>query len=193
MKIYTRTGDSGETGLFGGSRIDKDAERVEAYGTLDELNSVLGLVLTELIPKPLYTLLNRLQSELFAAGAELASTDPNAVRNVSHLPGPRQRLKHEIHIYDGQLPPLAHFILPGGSRAAATLHLARTVCRRAERCVVALSRLSDQSVSTILLAYLNRLSDLIFVLARAANEQLGFPDTQWTGNALQRPIGNCGE
>ena len=80
MKIYTRTGDSGETGLFGGSRIDKDAERVEAYGTLDELNSVLGLVLTEFIPKPLYTLLHRLQSELFAAGAELASTDPNAVR-----------------------------------------------------------------------------------------------------------------
>jgi cob(I)alamin adenosyltransferase len=190
MKIYTRTGDSGETGLFGGSRIDKDAERVEAYGTLDELNSVLGLVLTEVIPKPLYTLLHRLQSELFAAGAELASTDPNAVRTRLISQAHVSALEHEIDLYDGQLPPLTHFILPGGSRAAATLHLARTVCRRAERRVVALSRLSDQNVSAILLAYLNRLSDLIFVLARAANEQLGFPDTQWTRNALQRPIGN---
>jgi cob(I)alamin adenosyltransferase len=179
MKIYTKTGDSGETGLFGGGRIEKHSQRIEACGTVDELNSLLGLVLAEHLPEPITGLLLRLQADLFSVGAEMASTGSEVARTSIISQSHVISLEDEIDSYERGLTELKHFILPGGSRAAAMLHLARTVCRRAERRVVALSRLSRESVSSVLLAYLNRLSDLMFVLARYVNAHFGVPETQW--------------
>ena len=183
MKIYTKTGDGGETGLFGGGRIPKDSLRVAAYGEVDELNAALGLV-RALEPQEFAdALLQRIQRDLFTIGAELATPDPDklhkALSRASAAIGESDiaALEDAIDGHQSRLEPLKNFILPGGAPKAAALHLARTVCRRAERAVVALSR-HDQ-ISPAILRYLNRLSDLLFVLARAANAHAGRPDVKW--------------
>ena len=179
MKIYTRTGDLGETGLFGGPRLGKDAARIETYGTVDELNAVLGLVRAEPLASELLELLARVQAELFEVGAELASVDPLAKRTRTIGPQHVQALEAEIDRWVESLPPLRSFILPAGVRAAALLQLARAVCRRAERRLVRLVRSSQEPISLVLLSYLNRLGDLLFVLARVANQQAGVADVPW--------------
>ena len=168
MKIYTRTGDLGETGLFGGPRVGKDMARIEAFGTVDELNSVLGVVRAEALSDDVDHVLERIQRELLDLGSELASPDPvkQGTRKIDR--GDVSALEDEIDRFEESLEPLDEFILPGGNRASALLHLARTVCRRAERRLVALVRHSPDEISLLLLAYLNRLSDLLFVLARVA-------------------------
>jgi cob(I)alamin adenosyltransferase len=179
MKIYTKTGDSGETGLYGGPRVRKDSPRIEAYGTVDELNALLGLVRAEELPNEFDALLARIQSELFDVGAELATPDPE--RHGTALVGAARiaALESAIDRFEATLAPLKQFILPGGTRAAASLHVARTVCRRAERHVVTLSHAPSETVSADLIIYLNRLSDLLFVLARAANAAAGQADVPW--------------
>jgi cob(I)alamin adenosyltransferase len=181
MKIYTRTGDEGETGLFAGSRVSKDDPRIEAFGTVDELNAILGMAIAAGPGEDLGVLLARLQNELFAVGAQLATPQPeqHGTRMIeeSHV----EALEKEIDRYQEQLPELKQFILPGGSPAAATLHLARTVCRRAERHVVTLNRSDENTASPCLLIYLNRLGDLLFVLGRAANQHAGHAETPWPG------------
>jgi cob(I)alamin adenosyltransferase len=177
MKIYTKTGDDGETGVFGGPRVRKDAIRIEAYGTVDELNAVLGCVRCEELPREVDALVERIQNELFDLGAELATPDP-AKFGLS-IVGPEQiaELEAEIDRYEAHLPPLKQFILPGGTRGASQIHLARTVCRRAERRVVTLA--SAEAISPHLVVYLNRLSDLLFVLGRAVNQAAGVVDVPW--------------
>ena len=170
MKIYTRTGDLGETGLLGGPRVGKDMARIEALGTVDELNSVLGVVRAEALSDDVDRLLERIQRELLDFGAELASPDPvkQGTRRID-----RQKveaLETEIDRLQQSLDRLDELILPGGNRAAALVHLARTVCRRAERRLVTLVRHGQEEISLLLLAYLNRLSDLLFVLARVVGE-----------------------
>jgi cob(I)alamin adenosyltransferase len=179
MKIYTKTGDSGETGLFAGPRVSKADRRIEAYGTVDELNAMIGWSRAELPPTEIDAVLARVQHELFAVGAELATPAPDRLSITRINPSHVEALEQIIDRFEGTLPPLTQFILPGGSRAAAAIHLVRTVCRRAERCVVALSQAPDTQISEHLVMYLNRLSDLLFVLARAANSAAGYPDVPW--------------
>ena len=181
LKIYSKTGDGGETGLFGGGRVPKDDRRVAAYGEVDELNAALGLALA-LEPRAFARdLLELVQRDLFTIGAELASPDP--AKLVKALPGPRlgdarvEALEDAIDRAEATLAPLKNFILPGGSSKAAALQLGRAVCRRAERAVVTLSR--EAAVSPAILKYVNRLSDLLFVLARAANAAAGLSDVPW--------------
>ncbi|MEX0678058.1 MAG: cob(I)yrinic acid a,c-diamide adenosyltransferase [Pirellulales bacterium] len=179
MKIYTKTGDKGETGLFGGPRVSKDAPRIEAYGTVDELNSVLGVVRAQLPPGEVDALLAQIQNDLFALGAQLATPDPPTHQTA--LVGSPQiaALERALDRFEERLEPLREFVLPGGTPAAAALQLARTVCRRAERRVVTLARESRQPISGDTIVYLNRLSDLLFVLARTVNRQAGRPDVPW--------------
>jgi cob(I)alamin adenosyltransferase len=184
LKIYTKAGDHGETGLFGGARVRKDVHRVEAYGSLDELSACLGLAIAVLGPESaeLSELLSRLQSELFDLGAELATPPDRAgTRLAARIPvaGPAQvqALEAEIDRYEANLESLKTFILPGGSQAAASLHLARTVARRAERRIVTLA--AEEPVNPEILTYVNRLSDLLFVLARTANRLSGVADVPW--------------
>ncbi len=179
MKIYTKTGDRGDTGLFGGPRVSKDAPRIEAYGTVDELNSLLGVTRSLLQTGAVDTLLEQIQNELFSLGAQLATPDP--VAHQMQLIGPPQvaSLEAAIDRFEAGLAPLTQFILPGGSPAAAQLHLARTVCRRAERRVVTLVQNASEPVAGDLLVYLNRLSDLLFVLAREVNRGSGRGDVPW--------------
>lgn len=159
-KIYTRTGDQGTTGLGDGTRVDKDALRVEAYGTTDELNSALGMVLAETdIPADLRHWLEEIQHDLFDLGAELCIPGHN-VLTAAFI----ERLEQQIDSMNTQLPPLKEFILPGGNRAASACHLARTICRRAERRVFSLSKV--ETINDWGLKYLNRLSDFLFVAAR---------------------------
>lgn len=179
MKIYTKTGDAGETGLFGGGRVRKDNPRVSAYGEVDEANAAIGLA-ASLEPAGFdAALLETIQRDLFTIGAELSAPDPAKLKRA--LIGAPQVtvLEAAIDRLDATLPPLKNFILPGGVTKAAAFHLARTVTRRAERAVVALSR--DQQINPIIVHYLNRLSDLLFVLARAVNAQTGRPrpDVTW--------------
>jgi cob(I)alamin adenosyltransferase len=180
MKIYTKTGDAGETGLVGGARVGKDDPRVAAYGDVDEANAALGVVLAHVTDEETNDLLRQIQRDLFALGAQLA--DP-ADKVALQKEKARVTLEHvavlegAIDTHDSRLPPLKAFILPGGSPLGAFLHLARTVCRRAERSVVALSR--DNHVDPLLIVYLNRLSDLLFVLARAENHRRGQPEARW--------------
>lgn len=179
MRIYTRTGDTGETGLFGGGRLSKSAPRVAAYGEVDELNAVLGWVLTRIQDDEMAARLRLVQADLFALGAHLA-TPPHA-RSRQHLPAlPAERpaeLEAWIDAAESELEPLASFILPGGAEAGAALHLARTVSRRAERAVVALA--GDEPVDPLILVYLNRLSDVLFDFARLANHRDGRSETPW--------------
>ncbi|HET6439434.1 MAG TPA: cob(I)yrinic acid a,c-diamide adenosyltransferase [Anaeromyxobacter sp.] len=179
MKIYTKTGDGGETGLFGGMRVRKSDLRVTAYGEVDELNAALGVVRAAVEDPEIEGQLSRIQEELFCVGAELAT--PAEARARSAVPpvvsGWTERLEEAIDAWQAELPPLTRFILPGGTRTAAALHLARCVCRRAERRVVALS--CEVAVSPVLLAYLNRLSDFLFVAARVANRRAGRGEVEW--------------
>ena len=181
MKIYTKTGDRGETGLFGGARLSKASARVCAYGDVDELNSVLGVVCAHVQDEPRLASLRRIQSDLFAVGAELAKNPDKDVDLGMQLIGEPdiERLERAIDACDTELTPLKTFILPGGSIAAAFLHVARTTCRRAERSVVALA--NAEQVRAELVRYLNRLSDLLFTLARAENQRAGVADVPWIG------------
>lgn len=180
MKIYTRTGDLGETGLFAGPRVGKDIARIEAYGTVDELNAMLGLVRTESLEPAVDRLLERVQHELFQVGAELATPDPAKHGAWAIGEDHVKAMESDIDSFEIALPPLTHFILPGGTQGAAHLHVARAVCRRAERRVVRLLREEGlQEVPLVVLKYLNRLSDLLFVLARAVNAQATIADVLW--------------
>jgi cob(I)alamin adenosyltransferase len=179
MRIYTKTGDDGSTGLFGGERVQKDSARVEAYGTVDELNSVLGVARAELGAGKLDELLLRIQDDLLCLGAELACV-PGKESNLSSRSigaSEIEQLEQAIDEHEEKLAPLRNFILPGGSRASAALHLGRTVCRRAERRVLSASR--EAPLRGALLIYLNRLADLLFVLARDANRIAGSEDVPW--------------
>jgi cob(I)alamin adenosyltransferase len=177
MKIYTRTGDDGMTGLLGGVRVAKDDLRIAAYGTVDELNAALGVCRAAELPAAIDDVLARLQHELFALGAELASPD-GAPRGTDLLgDAVIQRLEQSIDQFEATLTPLRVFIIPGGSPAGAALHAARCVCRRAERELVALAHAS--TVRPTALRFVNRVSDLLFVLARAANSAAGVGDVPW--------------
>ena len=179
MKIYTKTGDDGETGLFGGPRVAKDAPRIEAFGTVDELNAVLGLVRTQRLDASIDALIGQIQNELFAVGAQLAT--PNPAAHGTQMIGPAHigALEAAIDRHQAGLEPLNVFILPGGAPAAAYLHFARTVCRRAERRLVTLVGESSEPISSDLVVYLNRLGDLLFVLARSVNRTAGAGDVPW--------------
>jgi len=179
MKIYTRTGDLGETGLFAGPRVGKDMARIEVVGTIDELNAALGVVRAESLATDLDQVLGQLQNELFEVGAELATPDPVAHGTRSITPEDVQAMEEKIDRFEQELRPLKVFILPGGSRAGAGLHLARAICRRAERRLVTLVRHSQEPISLTLLAYLNRLGDFLFVLARVANVRAGCTEQEW--------------
>jgi cob(I)alamin adenosyltransferase len=183
MKIYTRVGDDGTTGLFGAGRVRKDDLRVAAYGDVDELNALLGLARADDPDADMAAILARLQAELFVLGAQLATPDPSsAPRGVPELTEVDiARLEGEIDRFDTELPPLTSFVLPSGSRLGSTLHVARTVCRRAERSVVTLA--AHEAVAPHALKYLNRLSDHLFTLARLANFRAGAPETKWMPNA----------
>ncbi len=179
VKIYTRTGDGGDTGLFDGTRVPKNDPRVAAYGDVDELNAWLGLVRASLAGERLTAMLEQIQRDLFALGARLA--DPShkiagRVTKAAIVPGDVARLEEWIDLLESELPPLRRFILAGGSPGGAALHVARTVCRRAERAIVALGH---GAVEPDLLVYINRLSDLLFVMGRSANRTAGAAETEW--------------
>ncbi|MCG8449167.1 MAG: cob(I)yrinic acid a,c-diamide adenosyltransferase [Pirellulales bacterium] len=177
MKIYTRTGDQGSTSLFGNQRVSKSDRRISAYGTIDELNAVLGLARAKGLTERLDEVVEKLQYQLFELGAELASSNPSQ-RGTELLP--EEAIAEQegwIDAFEQNLPSLTTFILPGGTEAAATLHLARCVCRRAEREIVALAQ--QASVRELVLKYVNRTSDLLFVLARLANAEQGIGDVPW--------------
>lgn len=182
MKIYTRRGDGGETDLFGGERVGKDALRVEVYGEVDELNSFVGLAAAHSSHADLEGLLQSIQSTLFDVGSHLATPDAGH-REKASVPSASvediDELEACIDRYESELEPLKSFVLPGGSQAAAAFHVARTVCRRAERRAVALN--AAEPLDPTLLKYLNRLSDLLFTLARLENARAGVPDVAWVG------------
>ena len=171
-KIYTRTGDDGTTGLGDGSRVPKDHARVEAFGTVDELNCVIGLLLAEPLPEGIHATLTDIQHDLFDLGGELC-VPGHGMLSEARITG----LENILDSLNADLPMLKEFILPGGTRAAAYAHLARTVCRRAERRTLTLAR--NETVPPTSIKYLNRLSDLLFVMARALNKTSGEPDVLW--------------
>ena len=182
-KVYTRTGDDGTTGLGGGQRVRKDSARIEAYGTVDELNSVLGVALASGVNDTIAEPLRNIQNELFHLGSDLCILEEDKAKT----PVPRIEERHVVALerlmdrLSEELSPLENFILPGGSPGAAHLHVARTVCRRAERLVVALSRTEPVGPWTV--RYLNRLSDALFVMARHENKRRGVPDVLWNSRA----------
>ena|SRR2546426_5966865 len=182
-KVYTRTGDDGRTGLGGGQRVDKDSPRIEAYGTVDELNSQIGVALASGLCEPLAAALGSIQNDLFHLGSDLCTLETDKQRR----PVPRIEERHVaalekvIDRLSEELPPLENFVLPGGCAGAAQLHVARTVCRRAERLVVALARRESVGAQTV--PYLNRLSDALFVMARYENRKQGVPDILWDSRA----------
>jgi cob(I)alamin adenosyltransferase len=171
-KIYTRTGDAGTTGLGDGSRVDKDSLRVHAMGEVDELNAVIGLLLTESVSEKVRNCLTQVQHDLFNLGGEVCLPGHALVKPESVA-----ALEHALDEWNDTLTPLKEFILPGGSKGAAYCHLARTVCRRAERVMHSLSK--QEAVTTVSLQYLNRLSDLLFVLCRILNHEAGVADVLW--------------
>ena len=178
MKIYTRTGDSGETSLFAGGRTNKDVPRLHAYGTVDELNSVLGLALAQGVSQQVTEWLQTIQNELFIVGADLATPQDAEAKWLTRLAEePVMRLEREIDQMDERLPELKNFILPGGTTGAATLHIARTVCRRAERWVVSVSE--QETINPSVLHYVNRLSDWLFTAARYENLMAGRDEAIW--------------
>jgi cob(I)alamin adenosyltransferase len=179
MKIYTRTGDKGDTGLFGGVRVPKDDTRVEAYGTIDETNAAIGVALAHCGSAFVLRILGEVQSDLFTLGAELSSASGQEERLGIRLLTEADvlRLEHAIDDAEEPLPPLKNFVLPGGPPDVAALHLARTVARRAERRVLSLSR--REPVRGTVLVYLNRLADLLFVLARRAGHENGATEVPW--------------
>jgi len=181
LKIYTRTGDAGETALFGGGRVKKAHPRVNAYGTVDELNSSIGVAVSMMEESEWRTRLAALQHDLFVLGAVLATPPPAGARRRPTTPeiplGRVEQMEAWMDEADQSLEPLRTFILPGGTRGASALHLSRTICRRAEREVVALGH--DEPLESDIVRYLNRLSDLLFTLARMENFQAGVPDVLW--------------
>lgn len=179
-RLYTRTGDLGETALFGGGRVGKDDLRVEAYGSVDELNSAIGVAVAFVRQKRIAAALESIQNQLFNIGSELASESGKKAEKGRMFVDAEAKiaaLERLIDEYDAKLPPLKTFILPSGSQAGVLLHLARGVCRRAERAVVRLSR--REAVNPQVLTYLNRLSDLLFALARYVNKTARKPETPW--------------
>lgn len=181
MKIYTKTGDDGSTGLLAGGRVLKDSPRIEAYGTVDELNAVLGVARAAGLDPHADEIVEEIQDELFVVGSALA--DPNPDGRFHRVIDPEfvTRLEGEIDALEAELPPLTRFILPAGTPGAAQLHLARTVCRRAERRVISLAHTPGEHVSREVIIYLNRLSDFLFVLARTVNHRAGVSDLPWGG------------
>ncbi len=177
MKIYTKTGDGGETGLFGGPRLRKDAPRIEAIGAVDELSAVLGLARASDLPGDIDTIIFRIQNQLFDLGARLATLGTKASEAQNFTERQIGWLEEMIDQHEAELPPLKEFILPGGTVAASQLQLARSICRRAERRVVSLS--AEAAISSEVIIYLNRLSDLLFVLARHVNQTAGVADVVW--------------
>lgn len=180
-KIYTKTGDAGMTGLLSDARVPKDHARIEAYGNVDELNASLGVARSSGLEPGLDRVVTRIQEDLFVLGSALADPDPNGPFHTVVQDGQILALESFIDEIEATLPRLTDFILPGGTAAAARLHLARTICRRAERGLVALSHEPGEDVPPSLIVYLNRLSDLLFVMARAANERAGVADIPWKG------------
>ena len=174
-KIYTRTGDDGTTGLGNGTRVAKDSLRVDAMGDVDELNSLIGLILTEAVPDILVDTLTQIQHDLFNLGGEICIPD-YVILSQANI----DNLEEAIDTLNDELEPLKEFILPGGTKAASYCHLARTVCRRAERKLITLAR--DEKVTAVSLKYLNRLSDLLFVLCRIINKEAGVSDVLWQNN-----------
>jgi cob(I)alamin adenosyltransferase len=181
-RIYTRTGDGGDTGLADGSRLPKDAPRVEAMGAIDELNSAIGVLLAETMPDELRACLADVQNDLFDLGGEL-SVPGHPILAESHV----TRLETALDKFNAALPALKDFILPGGSRAAALAHVARTVCRRAERRVVTLAKTGTGAVPALACPYLNRLSDLLFVASRSLNRHAGGADVLWQPGKNRAP------
>lgn len=182
MKIYTKTGDDGTTGLFNGERVGKNSLRVEAYGTVDELNSVIGLAISFGCPEPIKNDLQHISETLFSVGADLATPINDGIKSqaIARIEEDEiTRLENAIDRYEEELEPLKHFILPGGSHSAAHLHNARTVCRRAERLVVELA--SKENINDNLVKYLNRLSDYLFDAARYVNHLLEVDERLWKG------------
>jgi len=180
MKIYTKTGDKGETGLFGGERVSKNNLRLNAYGSIDELNSFLGLAIVEVASIEIKNVLNDLQKKLFVLGSDLATpeTEKNAKLNITRLPDSYiLDTEKTIDNFEAKLDELKNFILPGGSKGSALLHICRTISRRAEREVVALK--NTEHIGENIVIFLNRLSDLFFVLSRFENKYSNIPDTKW--------------
>lgn len=191
MKIYTKTGDNGTTGLFAGPRVPKDHPRIQSYGTVDELNATIGVVVATfrdekeaMLPADttqlcLEEMMKTIQSDLFSIGAQLATPDPQA-HDMCILSEARvEELEQCIDQLEAELVPLSNFIIPGGSKTSAMLHLSRTICRRAERDIVSLAHEADDRHCELLIVYLNRLSDLLFQLARVANARAGIEDPAW--------------
>jgi cob(I)alamin adenosyltransferase len=179
VKIYTKTGDRGETGLFGGPRVRKSDPRVEAYGDVDELNAAIGVVRALVEVPELEAELGKIQAELFCVGAQLATPQDAKARSVVPPVDARWtvRMEQAIDAWQAEVPPLTRFVLPGGTRTAAALHVARTVCRRAERRAVSLA--AEVEVEAEVLTYLNRLSDLLFIAARLANHRARRDEPTW--------------
>ena len=183
MKIYTKTGDKGDTSLFGGESVPKSTLRIDAYGTVDELNAQLGVVRALKPSADVDSLLEQIQNQLFVLGADLAAPLDAAPASTKRIQQNEiQFLEATIDRLDAQLEPLKSFILPGGSLVSAQLHIARTVCRRAERLVDALGR--KEQIGNSLLVYLNRLADLLFVMARYINKHAGMEETKWNGTTM---------
>jgi cob(I)alamin adenosyltransferase len=181
LKIYTKTGDDGTTGLLGSKRVAKDDPRIDAYGTVDELNAVLGIARATGFDAEVDTILEQVQNELFTLGSALADPDPSGPFHALVKPELAEGLERRIDALESKLPPLTRFILPGGSAASAQIHLARTVCRRAERLVVKLGHEPGEHVPETVIVYLNRLSDALFVIARYVNRLAGVDDVPWSG------------
>lgn len=185
QRIYTRTGDGGMTSLYDGQRIPKFELRMEVVGSLDELNAALGAALVDMNNEDVRSQLNSVQNTLFNIGAEVAEGGAKVQRMIEDevrlTAGQDKELEAWIDAYDEELTPLSYFILPGGCKAGAQLHLARTICRRAERTLAKLAK--DETVNEHSLVYINRLSDLLFVMARAVNSRAGVQDTPWDKNA----------
>ena len=198
MKIYTKTGDDGETGLLGGVRVSKSHLAIGACGSLDETNSLIGaaqsalwaqanLQSKEISFEDVGKLLTRIQNELFDLGSRVAACLGESQRTADFPADRFQELERQIDRFESELPPLTAFILPGGNAIGSSLHLARSVCRRAEREIVALVESGVKQPLEIESIYLNRLGDLLFVLARIANVRLGFPETQWSAGGEKKP------
>ncbi len=183
MKIYTKTGDDGTTGLFGGGRRSKASLRVESYGTVDELNSMIGVVRSENTDAEIGEMLERIQNDLLSVGADLATPAENESKSVLRVGQPMiGQIEQWIDLLEARLPELRNFILPYGAMTASLLHLARAVCRRAERLIVRLSQ--DEEINALIVIYVNRLADLLFVMARYSNASVGRQDSVWTGKRI---------
>jgi len=184
MKIYTKTGDKGETGLFGGERVSKNSPRINAYGTVDELNSFIGFTITEVKDEKVKKGLNEIQNKLFTVGTDLATPDTEKNKKLKIKRTPPEyaaEMENLIDTYTEKLEELRNFILPGGSKGAALLHICRTICRRAEREVVVLN--DKAKIGKNIIIFLNRLSDLFFVLSRYENKISNIPDIIWNSKS----------